>query len=60
MAWEFLLEALGSDAWCLTRMLETKSSSGAWKVMTGFYAPKAIMEKRRVAQEFDSISMVDL
>ena len=27
--------------------------------MTDFYAPKTIMEKRRVAQEFDSISMVD-
>ena len=39
-------------------MLETKSPSGAWKVMTDFYAPKKIMEKRRVAQEFDSISMV--
>ena len=27
--------------------------------MTDFYAPKTIMEKRRVAQEFDSISMVE-
>ena len=59
MAWEFLLEALDSDLPCLIRMLETKSPSGAWKVMTDFYAPKTIMEKRWVAQEFDSISMVE-
>ena len=59
MARELLLEALDSDPPCLTRMLETKSPSEAWKVMTDFYAPKTIMEKRRVAQEFDSISMVE-
>ena len=59
MAWEFLPEALDSDPPCLTRILETKSPSGAWKVMTDFYAPKTIMEKRRVAQEFDPISMVE-
>ena len=59
MAWEFLLENLDSDPPCLTRMLETKSPSGAWKIMTDFYAPKTIMEKRRVAQGFDSISMVE-
>ena len=59
MAWEFLLEAFDSDPPFLTRMLETKSPSGAWKVMTDFYASKTIMEKRRVAQEFDSISMVE-
>ena len=40
LALEFLLEALNSDPPCLTRMLETKSPSGAWKVMTDFYAPK--------------------
>ena len=40
-------------------MLETKSPSRAWKVMTDFYVPKTIMEKRRVAQEFDSISMAE-
>ena len=27
--------------------------------MTDFYAPKTMMKKRRVAQEFDSISMVE-
>ena len=54
MAREFLLEALDSDPPCVTRMLETKSPSGAWKVTTDFYAQKAIIEKRRVAQEFDS------
>ena len=40
-------------------MLETKSPSGAWEVMTDFHAPKTIMEKLRVAQEFDSMSMVE-
>ena len=40
-------------------MLEAKSPSEAWKVMTDCYAPKSKMEKRRVAQEFDSISMVE-
>ena len=59
MAWEFSLEALDSDPPCLTRVLETKSPSGAWNVLTDFYAPKTIMEKRRVAQEFESISMVE-
>ena len=41
------------------RMLETESPSGAWKVMPDVYAPKTTLEKRRVAQEFDSISMVE-
>ena len=59
MAWEFLLEALDSDPPCLTRMLETKSPSGAWKAMTDFHASKTMIEKRRVAQKFDSISMVE-
>ena len=59
MAWDFLLEALESDPPCLSRMLETKSPSGARKVMTDFYAPKTIMEKRKVAPEFDSISMAE-
>ena len=59
MAWEFLLEDLDSDPPCLTRMLETKSPSGAWNVMTDSYAPKTMMEKRRIAQEFDSMSMLE-
>ena len=59
MAWEFLLEDLGSDPACLARMLETKSPSGAWRNMTDVYAPKTIMGKRRVAQKFNSISMVE-
>ena len=36
IAWEFFLVALDSNPGCLTRMLETKSPSGAWKVMTDF------------------------
>lgn len=55
----FLMEAFDSNPPCLTRMLETKSPSGAWKVMTAFYTPRTIMEKRRVAQEFDAILMIE-
>ena len=59
MAREFLLEASDSDPPGLTLMLETKFSSGAWKVMVEFYALRTITEKRRVGHEFDFISKVE-
>ena len=40
-------------------MLDTKSPSRAWIDLTDVFAPKKIIEKRRIEQKFDSISMAE-
>ncbi|CAN0463606.1 unnamed protein product, partial [Scytosiphon promiscuus] len=58
-AYEYLLDAIEKDPPVLMKMLESKSPSGAWKIMTDFYMPQTIMERRRKTIEFDAVKMVE-
>ena len=59
LSYELLLDAIETDPPVLMNVLEAKSSSGAWKIMTDFYMPKSIMERRRKTVEFDAVKMVE-